>query len=178
MSTVGNSVLSLPKNFAILPMISPASVSHSAEVSDSDDDDAGADEDGADESDRWRRSSGCHGCGEGFGDHELKLVRKIEGGKREEMELWFAWLRSRVGGCRHRVVVRRVKMGNVGDLDWVEKQLEKLRRASMWCRNVCSFLGVLKVEDYLCIVMDWFPGSVQSEMQRSGGRLTLEQILR
>ncbi|KGN48095.1 E3 ubiquitin-protein ligase KEG [Cucumis sativus] len=177
-STIGNSVLSLPKNFAILPMISPASVSHSAEVTDSDDDDAGADEDGADESDRGRRSSGCHGCGEGFGDHELKLVRKIDGGKREEMELWFAWLRSRVGGCRHRVVVRRVKMGNVGDLDWVEKQLEKLRRASIWCRNVCSFLGVMKVEDYLCIVMDWFPGSVQSEMQRSGGRLTLEQILR
>ena len=50
--------------------------------------------------------------------------------------------------------------------------------ASMWCRNVCTFHGTMRVEDSLCLVMDKCYGSVQSEMQRNEGRLTLEQVLR
>lgn len=48
----------------------------------------------------------------------------------------------------------------------------------MWCRNVCTFHGVVKVDGCLGLVMDRCSGSVQSEMQRNEGRLTLEQILR
>ncbi|KAL9321767.1 hypothetical protein ACSQ67_009820 [Phaseolus vulgaris] len=64
------------------------------------------------------------------------------------------------------------------DLDWVQGKLEDLRRASMWCRNVCTFHGTMRVEDSLCLVMDKCYGSVQSVMQRNEGRLTLEQVLR
>lgn len=59
-----------------------------------------------------------------------------------------------------------------------QEEVERLRRASTWCRNVCTFHGAVKVDGHLCFVMDRYPGSVQEEMRQNGGRLTLEQILR
>lgn len=64
------------------------------------------------------------------------------------------------------------------DVVWVQSQLENLRRASMWCRNVCTFHGATRTDGYLCLVMDKHNGSIQSEMQQNKGRFTLEQILR
>jgi E3 ubiquitin-protein ligase KEG len=74
--------------------------------------------------------------------------------------------------------VKRVPVP-VGDgLDGVQEEVERLRRASSWCRNVCSFHGAVRVGGHLCFVMDRYVGSVHAEMQQNGGRLTLEQILR
>ncbi|MBA0630009.1 hypothetical protein Godav_002144, partial [Gossypium davidsonii] len=65
------------------------------------------------------------------------------------------------------------------DGEWVQGQLDSLRRASMWCRNVCTFHGVIKLEESsLGIVMDRCHGSIQSAMFNNEGRLTLEQVLR
>lgn len=94
------------------------------------------------------------------------------------METWLGVVSGGHGRCRHRVVGKKVAIGNDMDLVWVQNQLEILRRASMWCRNVCTFHGVIRMEGCLCLVMDRCYGSVQSEMQRNEGRLTLEQILR
>ncbi|GAB4827765.1 hypothetical protein Ancab_034651 [Ancistrocladus abbreviatus] len=116
---------------------------------------------------------------------DLKLVKRIGEGRRAGVEMWAATLSGaggvygqRVGRCRHRVAVRKVAMGEETDVVWIQSQLENLRRASMWCRNVCTFHGVTRMENSLCLVMDRCYGSVLSEMQRNEGRLTLEQILR
>jgi hypothetical protein len=63
-------------------------------------------------------------------------------------------------------------------LEGVQEEVERLRRASTWCRNVCTFHGAVRVGGHLCFVMDRYVGSVQAEMRQNGGRLTLEQILR
>jgi E3 ubiquitin-protein ligase KEG len=74
--------------------------------------------------------------------------------------------------------VKRVPIP-VGDgLEGVQEEVERLRRASSWCRNVCTFHGAIRVGGHLCFVMDRYVGSVLAEMQQDGGRLTLEQILR
>nr|XP_023928189.1 E3 ubiquitin-protein ligase KEG-like [Quercus suber]POE91085.1 e3 ubiquitin-protein ligase keg [Quercus suber] len=166
LSTLGNSVLSLPKNYSLLPILS------------SDDDD---DDDSGDESDSESVSvspSRCRGGG-GTGvvrslcsDHEMRLVKGIG------EERWLGELRKVSKRCRHKVLVKRVEVGDVADCDWVEGELEKLRLASVWCRNVCAFHGVVREKDHLCLVMERCYGSVQSEMRRSGGRLTLQQILK
>ncbi|KAM7280536.1 hypothetical protein ACFE04_007670 [Oxalis oulophora] len=104
-------------------------------------------------------------CVRGLGDHVLR-------GSGDSAVL--------IGkGCKHKeVVIRSVRTADVADLGCVEKELESLKRKSMWCRNVCGFYGVVRREDELCIVMEKCNGSVQSQMQKSGGRLTLDQILR
>lgn len=94
------------------------------------------------------------------------------------MEMWAALISGAAGRCRHPVAVKKVVVTEETSVDWVVGQLENLRRASMWCRNVCTFHGFTRMESSLCLVMDRCYGSVQSEMQRNEGRLTLEQILR
>lgn len=167
-STIGNSVLSLPKNYSLLPILSSSS------------DDVTDDEDSESElaPPAQPRSACCRGSGTGLArslcaDHELRLIKRIGG----EAERWLGEMR-RSKRCKHKVVVRRVGVADVSDCDWVEGELERLRVSSMWCRNVCTFHGVVKRDDHLCLVMERCYGSVQSEMRRSGGRLTLEQILR
>jgi E3 ubiquitin-protein ligase KEG len=74
--------------------------------------------------------------------------------------------------------VKRVPLSAADDLEGVKEDVERLRRASTWCRNVCTFHGAMRVGGHLCFVMDRYPGTVQEEMRQNGGRLTLEQILR
>ncbi|KAK8631230.1 hypothetical protein V6N13_079987 [Hibiscus sabdariffa] len=119
---------------------------------------------------------------------EVKLVRKIEGrgegkGGRAGVETWAAVISGGGGGggrrCKHKVAVKKVGAMEGMDGEWVQGQLESLRRASMWCRNVCTFHGVIKLEESsLGIVMDRCHGSIQSAMFNNEGRLTLEQVLR
>ncbi|KAL5799381.1 hypothetical protein ACOSQ4_032265 [Xanthoceras sorbifolium] len=133
-----------------------------------------------------RRSRGSHASSSGpcgpvieVGIHsEVKLVRKIGEGRRAGVEVWAANIGGAQRRCRHRVVVKRVAIGEEMEVEWVTSQLENLRRASMWCRNVCTFHGVSRMEGSFGLVMDRCYGSVQSAMQRNEGRLTLEQILR
>ncbi|KAK1570931.1 hypothetical protein Q3G72_009243 [Acer saccharum] len=136
-----------------------------------------------------RRSRGSHASSSGpcgpcgpvieVGVHsEVKLVRKIGEGRRAGVEVWVAYIGGAQRRCRHRVVVKRVAIGEGMEVDWVTSQLENLRRVSMWCRNVCTFHGVSRMEGSWGLVMDRCYGSVQSAMQRNEGRLTLEQILR
>ncbi|KAG6629825.1 E3 ubiquitin-protein ligase KEG-like [Carya illinoinensis] len=171
-STVGNSVLSLPKNYSLFPILS-------------DEDDLSEEEDDGSESESappLPRSPRCRSGGTGLGrslclDHEMRLIKRIgEGAGGVRAERWSGELRAL--RCRHKVMVKLVEIGDVADSDWVEGELEKLRLSSTWCRNVCAFHGVVKQGDRLCLVMERCYGSVQSEMRRSGGRLTLEQILR
>ncbi|GFZ02437.1 protein kinase [Actinidia rufa] len=186
-SAIGNSVHALRKNYAILALI------HSVSGSDCDFTDDGEEngddelEDDEDESRRRRRqsqasSSGCGGGGtviELAAHQDLRLVRRIGEGRWAGVEMWTAVLSG--GGavrCRHRVAVKKVTIGEETDLVWVQSQLESLRRASMWCRNVCAFHGAMKMEGCLSLVIDRCNGSIQTEMQRNEGRLTLEQILR
>lgn len=138
-------------------------------------------------------ASSCAGSGRillGMHSGGLKLVRRIEedgGGKsgscrRVGVEVWTAILGGAgvgSGRCRHKVSVKKVPVGEGMDVGWVQGQLEGLVRASMWCRNVCAFHGMIKMEDgSFGLVMDRCRGSVQTEMRKNEGRLTLEQILR
>ncbi|CAK9133636.1 unnamed protein product [Ilex paraguariensis] len=185
-SVVGNSVNALKKNYAVLALI------HSDGFSSGSDSEAEEnDEEDNEFSEEFRRrcrehasSSGCGprgGSGIELASHqEFKLLKKIGDGRRTGVEMWTGLVvgGAGVGRCRHRVVVKKVPIGEETDLVWVQSQLENLRRASMWCRNVCAFHGVTRVERSLCLVMDMCNGSLQTEMQRNEGRLTLEQILR
>ncbi|PKA62632.1 E3 ubiquitin-protein ligase KEG [Apostasia shenzhenica] len=121
--------------------------------------------------------------------HDLKLLRRLGEGRRTGQETWSAVLYgsssvsagrpSGSGGrCRHQVAVKRLATTEDLDIMWVQSRLESLRRASMWCRNVCTFHGVLRSDGYLCLIVDRYNSSVQVEMQQNKGRLTLEQILR
>lgn len=98
------------------------------------------------------------------------------------MEMWSATLAGGAGSrgrCRHKVAVRKVGITEEMDVMWVQSQLESLRQAAMWCRNVCTFHGVMRgVDNCLSLVMDRCYGSLQSAMLRNEGRFTLEQILR
>jgi E3 ubiquitin-protein ligase KEG len=112
----------------------------------------------------------------------MKLVRQIgeesSSGGFGGVEMWDATVAGGGGRCKHRVAVKKMTLTEDMDVEWMQGQLESLRRASMWCRNVCTFHGVVKMDGSLCLLMDRCFGSVQSEMQRNEGRLTLEQILR
>ncbi|VVA21922.1 PREDICTED: E3 ubiquitin-ligase KEG [Prunus dulcis] len=188
-SVVGNSVQALRKNFAVLALIhssSNAVSSASAANFDCDyTDDEDGDDDEEDDGDR-RCSRGSHtsssgGCGpvmELAVHQDLRLVRRIGEGRQAGVQMWTAVIGGGGGRCRHKVAVKKVAVAEETSMDWVMGQLENLRRASMWCRNVCTFHGAMKSEGTLCLVMDRCYGSVQSEMQRNEGRLTLEQILR
>ena len=204
-STVGNSVQALRKNYAVLALLHSNTAAANGGgggggggnfdcdyTDDEEEEDGGREEDEDDEkrrrNSRESQASSSGGCEPvievGGGAHqELKLVRRIGEGRRAGVEMWMAVIGGGGGGeggrrCRHSVAVKKVAVVEGMDLDWVQGKLEDLRRASMWCRNVCTFHGTMRVEDSLCLVMDKCYGSVQSVMQRNEGRLTLEQVLR
>ncbi|XP_050234295.1 E3 ubiquitin-protein ligase KEG isoform X2 [Mercurialis annua] len=204
-SVVGNSVNALRKNFAVLSLLTAASAATSAapnsfdcDYTDDDEDDGEDDENNNnnrsnnnnyDNDDEERCSRGSHAsssgaCGSGpvieLGGHqEVKLLKKIGEGRRAGVDTWTGVIGGGGGGkCKHKVAVKRVEIGEEMEVEFVLGQLESLRRSSMWCRNVCKFHGVVKMNGYLGLVMDRCCGSVQSEMLRNEGRLTLEQILR
>ncbi|KAJ0693318.1 putative protein kinase TKL-Pl-1 family transcription factor C2H2 family [Helianthus annuus] len=160
-SLVGNSLHLLRKNYTVLAIISSSANRYSTD-NDTDDDD--------DDDDRLtdRESRSCNGLVElGLGFHSLKLVKRLlfseELGRNRGVEMWLG-------------VVSGIGEGeNVVPL---ESGLEELRRKAMWCRNVCRFHGVVKVDGCLGLVMDECSGSVETEMRSNEGRLTLEQILR
>lgn len=202
-STVGNSVSALKKNYSVLSLIQGEE-----EEDDDDDDDDEANDAGNDDgafvgvdgtccgnSTSVNSSSGVGGCVHSNGSRrveesfrgrridlvvhkEVKLVRRIGDGssRRAGVEMWAAVLSGK--GCKHRMAVKKVVIGEGTDAVWVQGQLEELRRKSMWCRNVCTFHGAMTMDNSLCLVMDRCHGSVQTAMQRNEGRLTLEQILR
>ncbi|KAJ4824066.1 hypothetical protein Tsubulata_032581 [Turnera subulata] len=191
-SLVGNSVLALRKNFAVLSLLhhhhhsSPAPNFDCDYTDDDDDDDDRGREDDPDDLYHDRCSRGSHAssstaCGDAIdlGAHQqVKLLRKLGEGGRTRVETWAGLVVGGGAKCRHRVAVKKVEVGEEMEVDWIQAQLETLRRAAMWCRNVCTFHGVVKMETCLGLVMDRCFGSVQSEMLRNEGRLTLEQILR
>lgn len=190
-STVGNSVSALKKNYAILALIND-SASANNYFSEEDEDE--------DEEDRKELNQSnsnevdddvSRSCGGGGGSGRIevgvhqgvKLLRMIGDENLSKrtggVEMWAAIVVGSSGRCRHKVTVKKVPVGEEMDMVWVQGQLEGLRRASMWCRNVCAFHGAARMEDgSLGLVMDRCRGSVETEMQRNEGRLTLEQILR
>lgn len=226
MSTVGNSVTALKKNYAILALINDSSSASNYFSEDEDEDDDDEDEQGKefafgtnhhlsnnhsnsnndDEVDddagvsARRRRRGAHeatSCGGGGGGgsgrielgmhQKVKLLRRIGEGnignssrRAATEETWSGVMVGTNGQCRHKVAIKKVAMvGEEVDVVWMQGKLEGLRRASMWCRNVCAFHGATRMEDgSLGLVMDRCRGSVQTEMHRNEGRLTLEQILR
>ncbi|KAG1331792.1 hypothetical protein COCNU_02G017600 [Cocos nucifera] len=126
---------------------------------------------------------------------DLKLLKRLGEGRRAGHEMWSAVLsRSSSlssssssassaagtvsGRCRHQVAVKKVVITDDMDVVWVQSRLESLHRASMWCRNVCTFHGATRMNGHLCLVMDRYNGSIKSVMEQNNGRLTLEQILR
>ncbi|XP_047315688.1 E3 ubiquitin-protein ligase KEG [Impatiens glandulifera] len=184
-SIVGNSVQALRKNYAILALIhSLLKTSHVLDCDLTDDEEDGErDDDVIGQSSRQSNgsSSGCDGGGSviDLSTHsDLKLIKKIGEGTRPGVEMWSGVLSGRSGLCRHQMAVKKVAIGEDADMVWMQTQLETLRRASMWCRNVCTFHGIMSRESGLSLIMDKCYGSVLTEMKRNEGRLTLEQILR
>ncbi|XP_010547364.1 PREDICTED: E3 ubiquitin-protein ligase KEG isoform X2 [Tarenaya hassleriana] len=195
-SVVGNSVQGLRKNYAMLALIhaaasaannSVAARNFDCDYTDDEDDDDG--EDGSGEEGEaaaavrsargFHASSSHNSCGPviEIGAHpEVKLVKRIGESRRDGVEMWDATVEG--GRCKHRVAVKKVLLTDEMDVDWMQGQLESLRKASMWCRNVCTFHGAVKMGGSMCLLIDRCYGSVKSEMQRNEGRLTLEQILR
>ncbi|XBJ17837.1 hypothetical protein VPH35_009154 [Triticum aestivum] len=191
-TAVGNSVSALRKNFPILSLLSDSPSSPSFLHSDS----GSSDED--DEDDFFARpkrtpavpvpAAGPPPCTSvDLASHpDLKLARRIGSGPPgpagQEVCAGTLSRAGRPGGakrCKHPVAVKRVPLSAADELEGVhQEEVERLRRASTWCRNVCTFHGAVKVDGHLCFVMDRYPGSVQEEMRQNGGRLTLEQILR
>jgi len=82
------------------------------------------------------------------------------------------------GKCKHQVTVKKIAITEDMDVVGMLSKLENLRRASMWCRNVCTFHGGVRMDGRLCLIMDRYNTSIQAEMRQNKGRLTLEQILR
>ncbi|KAK7314154.1 hypothetical protein VNO77_39366 [Canavalia gladiata] len=182
-SLVGNSVNALPKNYPVLGLLRSPSSNAVRSVLDfdfdcTDDDDETEDEEENGDVVRRRRSgseSASRECAAVMAHGELRLVRRIGEGRRAGVETWTAVVGGG-GRFRHKVAVKKVEA--VEEVECVMEKLEVLRRSSMWCRNVCAFHGSMRVGDSLCLVMDRCYGSIQSEMQRNEGRLTLEQVLR
>nr|CAB3465350.1 unnamed protein product [Digitaria exilis] len=189
LTAVGNSVSALRKNFPILSLLSASPSSPSFLHSDS-----GSSSDGSDDEDDFfarpsRRPASAPaaappGCSSfDLASHpDLKLARRIGGGPPGPagQEVWAGTL-SRGGGakrCKHQVAVKRVPLAAGEGLEGVQEEVERLRRASTWCRNVSTYHGAVRIGGHLCFVMDRYVGSVQMEMRQNGGRLTLEQILR
>ncbi|KAG5130727.1 hypothetical protein JHK84_037124 [Glycine max] len=172
-SSVGNSVHALPKNFPVLALLRSPSSSNAVrsvldfdfDYTDDEDEDPDQDQDYRsylkDDEVLWRNGGGG-----------LRLVRRIGEGGRAGVETWTAVM----GGGGRKVAVKKVEA--VEEMELVMEKLELLQRGSMWCRNVCTFHGAVRVGDGLWLVMDRCNGSIQSEMQRNEGRLTLEQVLR
>ncbi|KAJ6302793.1 hypothetical protein OIU77_016813 [Salix suchowensis] len=166
-SPLGNSLLFLPKNFSLLSSLLPSS-----SASDSDSDLSDDENDVNPRRIHCSTTSGAKLAGNWCRDHELRIVKGIS-------EVKWSGLLVKGRECKHKVVVRRVRIDEVADGNSVEKELENLRRKVMWCRNVCGFYGVVKSgEDDLCVVMEKCYGSVKEQMEGNGGRLSLDQILR
>ncbi|WZZ38267.1 hypothetical protein YC2023_034526 [Brassica napus] len=176
-SVVGNSVQGLRKNFAMLALVGGGNFDCDYTDSDEDDEDDG-DDGGAASSSRLDKSSSCGPVIEVGAHPEMKLVKRIGEDGSGGVEMWDATVAGGGGRCKHRVAVKKMCLTEDMDVDWMQGQLESLRKASMWCRNVCTFHGVVKMDGSMCLLMDRCYGSVQSEMERNEGRLTLEQILR
>lgn len=191
-SVVGNSVQALRKNYAVLALINTTALSSATFDCDFTDDENDA-ENGVDQDDeeegeslsRRRRHGSRPCCSPGVrsvielaAHQDLRLVRQIGESRRAGVEMWSAVLAGGRGKCRHQVAVKKVAITDDTDVVWLQGQLENLRRASMWCRSVCTFHGSTRMESSLCLIMDKCSGSVQSAMQNNEGRLTLEQILR
>ncbi|XP_024545688.1 E3 ubiquitin-protein ligase KEG isoform X2 [Selaginella moellendorffii] len=186
---VGNSVEALHKNFGMLSLIRRAPSECRA---DEDSDEEEDEQDDVDEwlgggggiygssrlaaSPRWSSAS-CSGIPVDLGSHIMRLVKPLGTGPRAGQDVWSGTL-SGPGGCRHKVAVKRIDAAAGMELEWVQAKIENLRRAAMWCHNVCAVYGACKKDGKLCIVMDRYQNSVQSMMQQNEGRLTLEQILR
>ncbi|KAL9239925.1 hypothetical protein vseg_014196 [Gypsophila vaccaria] len=178
LTLVGNSVSALRKNYALAAL-----------ASCSDDDDADSDDDSDADAD-----ARCPPCDATEGPRllahgELRTAHRIGQSSRPGVQVWAATVVGKGGRrrCRHKVAVKKVAVAEEMDVLWVQSQLESLRQAAMWCRNVCAFHGMLRPDAHahadnhnasICLVMDRCYGSVQSEMERNEGRLTLEQILR
>ncbi|KAM7267301.1 hypothetical protein ACFE04_009467 [Oxalis oulophora] len=181
-TTVGNSIHALTKNFAILSLIV------SSDYSTDDDDDEEEDKDNDNEEQYKEVIDKCMIIDVANYHTEVKLSKKLGEGRRVGVETWAAIVaaagssnsngRNGRRRCKHNVAIKKVTINQDMDVDLVTGQLESLRRMSMWCRNVCTFHGTLKVDGCLGLVMDRCYGSVQSEMMKNKGRLTLEQILR
>ncbi|KAI4972439.1 hypothetical protein ZWY2020_003364 [Hordeum vulgare] len=188
-TAVGNSVSALRKNFPILSLLSDSPSSPSFLHSDS----GSSDDDEDDFFARPKRTPApaaapppCTSLD--LASHpDLKLARRIGSGPPGPagQEVCVATLsragRPGAGGakrCKHPVAVKRVPLSAADEVEGVQEEVERLRRASTWCRNVCTFHGTVKLDGHLCFVMDRYPGSVQEDMRQNGGRLTLEQILR
>ncbi|KAM7272309.1 hypothetical protein ACFE04_026972 [Oxalis oulophora] len=144
-SSLGNSLLSLPKNYALLSLTSP-STSSTSPISDSDSDS---------DDEPFRISPCCLTTVKGLGDHGFKgngnsavLIGKV---------------------FEHKVAMRSVRSADVAELGLVDRELESLRRRSMWCRNVRGFYRVVRREDDLCIVMEKCNGSVSDAKICVGG---------
>lgn len=205
-STVGNSVSALKKNYAVLSLIQGGEDEDEDDEEDDDDNNEAGQDDktfmtaesiccGNNNNVNSTAGGGGGGCvynngsrrvEDGFsgvridlGVHkEVKMVKRIGEGssRRAGVETWAAVVSGR--GCKHKMAVKKLAIGEETDVVWMQGQLEELRRKSMWCRNVCTFHGATRMESALCLVMDRCHGSVQTAMQRNEGRLTLEQILR
>ncbi|KAG1371072.1 E3 ubiquitin-protein ligase KEG [Cocos nucifera] len=198
-TVVGNSVHALRKNFPILSLLtsSPSSPSFDCDFTDDDDGengDGGDADDDKEEEDYFDSATTASSCTIDLVTHQdLKLLKRLGEGPRAGQETWSALLSrssssssysaSSANGtvarrCRHQVVVKKVGVTDDMDVVWVQSWLESLRRASMWCRNVCTFYGAIRTDGCLCLVMDGYKGSIKSAMEQNNGRLTLEQILR
>ncbi|XP_010938514.1 E3 ubiquitin-protein ligase KEG [Elaeis guineensis] len=195
-TVVGNSVHALRKNFPILSLLtsSPSSPSFDCDFTDDDDDGENGDgDDDEEEEDYFDSATTASSCAIDLVTHQdLKLLKRLREGPRAGQETWSAVLcrsssssysASSANGtvtrrCRHQVVVKKVGVTDDMDVVWVQSWLESLRRASMWCRNVCTFHGAIRTDGCLCLVMDGYKGSIKSAMEQNNGRLTLEQILR
>ncbi|KAG2334172.1 hypothetical protein Bca52824_005352 [Brassica carinata] len=167
----------LRKNFAMLALVGGGGgggnfdCDYTDDSDEDDEDDDDGDDGGPCSSSRGGDDKSKSSCGPVI---EVGAHPERSGG----VEMWDATVAGR--RCKHRVAVKKVclRREEEMDVDWMQGQLESLRKASMWCRNVCTFHGVVKVDGSLCLLMDRCFGSVQSEMERNEGRLTLEQILR
>ncbi|KAJ3688029.1 hypothetical protein LUZ61_017193 [Rhynchospora tenuis] len=194
-TAIGNSVNTLKKNFSILSLISPSNSSPSIDFEVNSDAGSEGDDDDFFESRRTTSGPSVSGCccarscsHLDLSTHqELNLVRRLGDGRKGGCEVWSAVLCRGTGSgnrgsvvqkCKHPVAAKRFVLSEEMAVDQVCDELERLRRASMWCRNVCVYHGVMKMDSHLCLVMDRYTGSIQSEMQHNNGRLTLEQILR
>jgi E3 ubiquitin-protein ligase KEG len=185
-SKVGNSVEALRKNFGLLSLIQRSSSDLGADDDSDEEEEVLTDCNSNPYSDRSRSNTPqaspgwapvCTGIAVDLGSHSLRLIRPLSTGPRQGQDIW-AGLLTGAGGCRHKVAVKRVDIPVGMDLDWIQNKIEKLRRAAMWCQNVCTIYGACPQEGKLCIVMDKYFSSVQAMMQQNDGRLTLEQILR
>ncbi|GBG60914.1 hypothetical protein CBR_g16035 [Chara braunii] len=120
----------------------------------------------------------CNGSFLEVSAHNLRFIKMIgSSASRPGQEVWVALLTGN-GGCRHKVAVKKMDMPAGVNIEWITQRVDNLRRATMWCQNVCTLYGVCEKDGKLCIVMEKHVASVQMVMRMGEGRLTVEQILR